>query len=109
VPGSALVTGGRGFVGAWLCRRLLERGDPVVSLDRGGREGRPSALELLGIAGQVTEVEGDLLDPELVRATLSDHHVDTVFHLAAQTLVGRAADSPSATFDVNVRGTWTLL
>jgi CDP-glucose 4,6-dehydratase len=109
VPGSALVTGGRGFVGAWLCRRLLERGDLVVSLDRGGREGRPSVLELLGIAGQVTEVEGDLLDAELVRATLGDYDVDTVFHLAAQTLVGRAAESPAATFEVNVRGTWTLL
>jgi CDP-glucose 4,6-dehydratase len=109
VPGRALVTGGRGFVGAWLCRRLLARGDAVVSLDRGGREGRPSVLELLGITGEVAEVEGDLLDAELVRATLSDHDVDTVFHLAAQTLVGRAAASPSATFEANVRGTWILL
>jgi CDP-glucose 4,6-dehydratase len=109
VPGSTLVTGGRGFVGAWLCRRLLEHGDPVVSLDRGGREGRPSVLELLGLAGRVKEVEGDLLDAELVRAALSDHDVDTVFHLAAQTLVGRAAESPAATFEANVRGTWILL
>jgi len=109
VPGSTLVTGGRGFVGAWLCRRLLDRGEPVVSLDRGGREGRPSVLELLGIARQVKEVEGDLLDAELVRATLSDYDVDTVFHLAAQTLVGRAAESPGATFEANVRGTWILL
>jgi CDP-glucose 4,6-dehydratase len=66
-------------------------------------------LELLGITGEVAEVEGDLLDAELVRATLSDHDVDTVFHLAAQTLVGRAAASPSATFEANVRGTWILL
>jgi CDP-glucose 4,6-dehydratase len=109
VPGSALVTGGRGFVGAWICKRLLERGDRVASLDRGAREGRHSALELLGIAGDVPEVEGDLLDAELVRSVLSEHAVDTVFHLAAQTLVEPAAESPVATFETNVRGTWTVL
>jgi CDP-glucose 4,6-dehydratase len=109
VPGSALVTGGRGFVGAWICRLLLERGDRVTSLDRGAREGRHSALELLGIAGEVAEVEGDLLDAELVRTALSENGVDTVFHLAAQTLVGPAAESPAATFETNVRGTWLVL
>jgi CDP-glucose 4,6-dehydratase len=106
---SALVTGGLGFVGAWLCKALLERGGTVVSLDRASREGRPSALELLGIEAQVTQVEGDLLDRELMLRTLADHQVGAVFHLAAQTIVGTAATSPAPTFDVNVRGTWTLL
>ena len=109
MPASALVTGGRGFVGAWICRLLLERGDRVVSFDRGAREGRRSALELLGLAGEVSEVEGDLLDADVVRGALSDHDVDTVFHLAAQTLVGPAAESPAATFETNVRGTWIVL
>jgi len=109
VPARALVTGGHGFVGAWICRQLLERGDQVASLDRGAREGRRSALELLGIAGDVAEVEGDLLDGELVPQTLAEHEVDTVFHLAAQTLVGPAAESPAATFETNVRGTWIVL
>ena len=109
MPASALVTGGRGFVGAWICKRLLDRGDRVVSLDRGARGGRRSALELLGIAGEVTEVEGDLLDAERVRGALAEHGVDTVFHLAAQTLVGPAAKSPAATFETNVRGTWIVL
>jgi CDP-glucose 4,6-dehydratase len=106
---SALVTGGRGFVGAWLCRELLRRGDSVVSLDRAAREGRPSALSLLGIEDRVAEVEGDLVDAALVRQTLGDHQVDSVFHLAAQTIVGTAAQSPAPTFDVNIRGTWILL
>src|SRR5215216_4949474 len=109
VPASALVTGGRGFVGAWICSQLLERGDRVVSLDREAREGRHSALELLGITGQVAEVEGDLLDAELVRYTLAEHDVDVAFHLAAQTLVGPAAESPASTFETNVRGTWIVL
>ena len=109
MPASALVTGGRGFVGAWICRQLLERGDSVVSFDRGAREGRHSALELLGVAGEVAEIEGDLLDAELVSATLAEHDVDVVFHLAAQTLVGPAAESPASTFETNVRGTWIVL
>ena len=109
MPVRALVTGGRGFVGAWICRQLLERGDSVVSFDRGAREGRHSALELLGVTGEVAEVAGDLLDAELVRATIAEHDVDVVFHLAAQALVGPAAESPDSTFETNVRGTWIVL
>jgi CDP-glucose 4,6-dehydratase len=110
VPGSsALVTGGRGFVGAWLCRELVGRGQRVVSLDRAARDGRPSGLALLGIEGQVEEVEGDLLDEDLLRATLDAHQVGVVFHLAAQTIVGTASNSPASTFETNVRGTWTVL
>lgn len=106
---SALVTGGRGFVGAWLCRELLARGRRVVALDRAAREGRTSALVLLGIEEEVVQAEGDLLDAELLHRTLVDHRVSVVFHLAAQTIVGAAAASPASTFETNVRGTWTLL
>ncbi len=81
----------------------------MVSLDRGAREGRDSALELLGVGGEIAEEEGDLLDPELVRNILAEHEVDIVFHLAAETLVGPAAESPASTFEVNVRGTWMVL
>ena len=66
-------------------------------------------MSLLEIDDRVDEVEGDLVDGELLRRTLADHQVNAVFHLAAQTIVGKAANSPAATFDANVRGTWTLL
>jgi CDP-glucose 4,6-dehydratase len=45
----------------------------------------------------------------LVRNILAEHEVDIVFHLAAETLVGPAAESPASTFEVNVRGTWMVL
>jgi CDP-glucose 4,6-dehydratase len=109
VPDNALVTGGRGFVGAWLSRALLERGYAVVSMDRARSQPPPSGLVLLGIDGEVAEAEGAVEDADLVRRTLDEHRVGTVFHLAAQTIVGRAAASPVATFETNVRGTWTLL
>jgi CDP-glucose 4,6-dehydratase len=107
--GAALVTGGRGFVGAWLLRGLLERGVDPISFDVEGGSGRPSAPELLGIECEVADVRGDLRDAALVTRALEQGKVDAVFHLAAQTIVGTAAGAPAETFDVNVRGTWTLL
>ena len=107
--GTALVTGGRGFVGSWLARGLLERGHRVVSFDRERASSRPPRLALLGIEAEVEEVRGDLRNADLAARTLADHDVEAVFHLGAQTLVGPAAAAPAETFDVNVRGTWTLL
>ena len=106
---SALVTGARGFVGAWLARGLLESGARVTSFDRRPRSGSPSTLAMLGVDGEVKEVEGDLRDAELVAGTLAERDVDTVFHLAAETIVGTVQASPVQGFESNVRGTWTLL
>ncbi len=106
---AALVTGGRGFVGAWLCRALLERGVAVISLDRRTPRERPSTLALLGIDGEVTERHGSLVDRGLIDGILAEREVDAVFHLAAETIVGTVRDDPAAAFDTNVRGTWTVL
>jgi CDP-glucose 4,6-dehydratase len=103
----ALVTGGHGFVASNLARALLERGDAVTVLDLPARPG--SGLELQRIAAEVDLVEGDLRDARLVEATVAASEFDVVFHLAAQTLVGPAMADPTPTFEVNVRGTWTLL
>jgi CDP-glucose 4,6-dehydratase len=107
--GAALVTGGRGFVGAWLLRGLVERGVDAISFDVEGESARPSGLELLGIEDDVADARGDLRDADTVARALGEGGVEAVFHLAAQTIVGTAAGAPAETFDVNVRGTWTLL
>jgi CDP-glucose 4,6-dehydratase len=108
----ALVTGGHGFVGSHLTAALLRRGTEVRVLDRpeprrtdlGGP--RRSGLDLLGIEGEVELVEADLLEAVGVAAAVSG--CDTVFHLAAQTIVGVARRSPAETLDVNVRGAWNV-
>ena len=107
--GSALVTGARGFVGAWLAKGLLERGARVTSYDRRPRSGRPSILAMLGVDGEVDEVEGDLVDRELLDGVLAEREIDTVFHLAAETIVGTVQADPVEGFESNVRGTWTVL
>ncbi len=105
----ALVSGGRGFVGAWLCKALLDRGVDVSSLDRQTRRGKPSTLAMLGIEERVEERCGELTDAELVGRILDEYEIDTVFHLAAETIVGTVQADPVAALESNVRGTWTLL
>ena len=103
----ALVTGGHGFVASHLARALLERGDAVTVLDLAPP--LLSGLTLQGVALEVELVEADLCDAQGVGATVEAGEFDVVFHLAAQTLVGPAMAEPAATFEANVRGTWTLL
>ncbi len=108
----SLVTGGHGFVGSHLARALLERGEAVRILDRPGPRTadvggiRPSGLDLLGIRGEVEVVEADLRDAEGVGEAVAGS--GAVFHLAAQTIVGVARESPLDTFEVNVRGSWNV-
>jgi CDP-glucose 4,6-dehydratase len=108
----ALVTGAHGFVASHLAAGLLERGISVRILDRpdprtadvGGPRG--SALDLLGIRDEVELAEADLRDAEGVDAAVAG--CDSVFHLAAQTIVGVARQSPLDTLEVNVRGAWNV-
>jgi len=104
---SVFVTGAYGLLGSWLVRALVARSDRVTVLQR-DRAPR-SALLLEGVEEAVDVVHGDLVDEGLVARALGEHEVDTVFHLAAQTIVGTANRSPLGTFESNIRGTWMLL
>jgi len=101
----SLVTGGQGFIGGHLVRALLERGDEVVVLDLPDAPGQ--GLRVHGIEGDVRLVEGDVADPDSVGRAIEG--AASVFHLAAQTLVGPAAADPEGTFRSNVEGTWVIL
>lgn len=103
----ALVTGAHGFLGGWLVRALLARGAKVVAIRRD--EPAVSSLRLLELEREVDVVCGDICEPGLVLRALDEYGVDSVFHLAAQTLVGVANRSPVATFESNIRGTWLVL
>jgi CDP-glucose 4,6-dehydratase len=104
---SVFVTGAQGFLGSWLTKALLEREARVVVLQRD--DVVEPGLELQEIADKVSVVHGEVCDPVLIERAINEYDVDTVFHLAAQTIVGTANRSPVSTFETNVRGTWTLL
>jgi CDP-glucose 4,6-dehydratase len=101
------VTGGTGLVGSWLVRRLVEAGADVVCLVRDWVP--QSELVRTGTLGQVKVVRGDVRDQALMERALGEHEIDTVIHLAAQTIVGIANRNPVSTFETNVAGTWALL
>ena len=63
----------------------------------------------MGLERHVDVVHGDICTEGLLARALSDYEIDSVFHLAAQTIVGAAARSPASTFEANIRGTWTVL
>ena len=104
---SVFVTGAYGLLGSWLVKALLELDARTTVLRRDAVVG--SALVLEGTERRVNVVHGDVCDGALIERVLSEYEVDTVFHLAAQTIVGTAHVAPAATFETNVRGTWTVL
>jgi CDP-glucose 4,6-dehydratase len=102
-----LVTGASGLVGSWLVKRLLAAQADVVCLIR---DWVPQS-ELMGskVVEQVKAVRGELRDQRLLERLLGEYEIDTVLHLAAQTIVPIANRNPISTFETNVAGTWALL
>jgi len=102
-----LVTGASGLVGSWVVRRLLEAGAEVVCVMR---DHTPrSELIRARLIDRVTVVQGDVCDRDLMERALGEYEIDTVIHLAAQTIVGIANRNPMSTLQSNVTGTWTTL
>lgn len=104
---AVLVTGAHGLLGSWLVRALLDEGARVVVIRRD--EPAVTALALMGLEKRISTVAGDICSPGLIERALSEYEVESVFHLAAQTLVGTAHRAPVPTFETNIRGTWLLL
>ncbi len=101
------ITGASGLLGGHLTSRLLQAGAKIVALTRDSQ--RPHLLLHENRAARLTLVHGDIRDTDLLQRTLAQHQVATVFHLAAQTLIGAANADPVATFETNIAGSWSLL
>jgi CDP-glucose 4,6-dehydratase len=102
-----LVTGATGLLGGWLVKRLLSLGADVVCVVR---DSVPQA-ELIhsGAIDRVKVVRGDVCDRVFLERVLGEYEIDTVMHLAAQTIVGIANRNPISTFETNIAGTWQML
>lgn len=101
------VTGATGLVGSWLIKKLLFAGADIVCLVRDWVP--QSELVLSGDLSRVKVVRGDIQDKPLLERILAEYEIETVIHLAAQTIVGIANRNPISTFESNIKGTWTLL
>ena len=102
-----LVTGSTGLLGSWLTRQLLDAGADVISLVRDWVP--QSELVRSGTLERVKIIRGDVCDRDVIERALGEYEIDTVFHLAAQTIVGIANRNPVSTFESNIAGTWSVL
>lgn len=104
---NVFVTGCTGILGSWMTRELVARGANVVGLVR---DRVPQSLVLHTREWEaVTTVHGAVEDYALVERALNEYEIETVMHLAAQTIVGTANRSPLSTFESNIKGTWVVL
>ena len=101
------VTGATGLLGSWLARRLLDFGADVTCLVRDWVP--QSELVRAHLIDRVKVIRGDVCDQALLERALGEYEINTVFHLAAQTIVTIANRNPISTFESNIQGTWTLL
>jgi UDP-glucose 4-epimerase len=98
-----LVTGGAGYIGSVVAEELIRDGHEVVvydSLYKGHREAVDPKAKL---------VEADLMDGETLRRTLTEHQIEAVIHLAADSLVGESVNLPAKYYRNNVIAGLALL
>ena len=98
-----LITGGLGFLGCYLARKLVEKGEEVVVFDLA-----MGSKLIEDIKDKLKLVRGDLTDWTQVLAAVGDNDIDCIYHLAAFT-PPLSEQNLAATFKVNVQGTIHVL
>jgi CDP-glucose 4,6-dehydratase len=104
---NVFVTGCTGLLGSWLVKNLIERGANVTGLIRDLVP--KSNLNWSGFNDKINIVRGEVENYFLLERTINEYEIDTVFHLAAQTIVTIANRNPISTFESNIKGTWNVL
>ena len=99
-----VVTGGAGFIGSHVTKKLVERGDIVTVIDN-MNTGKEKNLE--PVRDKINFVKGDILDIDLLEDMTKD--TDGVFHQAALASVQDSFDEPNEYHNVNVNGTENIL
>jgi nucleoside-diphosphate-sugar epimerase len=101
-----LVTGGAGWLGSTVVRRLAARGDTVVTLDN-FQAGAPANLE--GVGSNVTLATGDITDLSGLLVLIKEHRIQRIVHAAAIVSVISSLAAPSHVTGVNIEGTLNVL
>jgi dTDP-glucose 4,6-dehydratase len=105
-----LITGGAGFIGSALARRLIEHSDhEVLVYDKLTYAGTLTSLEPVRASNRFRFVQGDVCEADAVAAVLTEFRPQVVTHLAAESHVDRSLDGPEAFIQTNVVGTYRML
>lgn len=104
-----LLTGGAGFIGRWVAKRLLDDGHQIWILDdlSNGREENIS--EFRNHFAFMQFVKGSILDEHLLEKLFDEHRFDLCYHLGASINVQDSIDNPRTTFDNDTVGTFYIL
>jgi dTDP-glucose 4,6-dehydratase len=106
---TTLVTGGAGFIGSALVRRLLAQGDKVIVLDALTYAGNLDNLAEVRSNPRLQFVAGNICDTALVADLFEDYQFGKIFHLAAESHVDNSIAGPAVFLKTNIEGTFTLL
>ncbi|WP_224485323.1 dTDP-glucose 4,6-dehydratase [Robertkochia aurantiaca] len=106
-----LITGGAGFIGSHVVRRLVTRYPEyhIINLDLLTYAGNLENLRDIEGANNYTFIKGDIADKEMVNKLFHLYDINTVIHLAAESHVDRSIDDPLAFARTNIMGTLNLL
>lgn len=105
-----LITGGAGFIGSAVVRRLIDNSDhQVMNLDALTYAGNTESLADVTESSRYEFTHGDICDARLVAELISSFKPDRLLHFAAESHVDRSIDGPAAFVQTNVVGTYVLL
>ncbi|MCH9852602.1 MAG: dTDP-glucose 4,6-dehydratase [Alphaproteobacteria bacterium] len=104
-----LVTGGAGFIGSHFVDTAIKHGHKIIVLDKLTYAGNRDNLSKAEKTGNLTFVKGDICDAKLVAKLLSQHQIDAVFHLAAESHVDNSIAGADIFIQTNIVGTHILL
>lgn len=104
-----LVTGGAGFIGSAVCRRLVRRGHTVLNIDKLTYAANLNNLTEITNAPDYSFRQADIADSDAMAAAFADFEPDSVMHLAAESHVDRSIRDAGAFIQTNVVGTVVLL
>ena len=105
-----LITGGAGFIGSAVCRRLAANPEyHIINYDKLTYAGNLASLRSIEKHSNYQFIQGDICDGDAISTLLVDEDIDIIMHLAAESHVDRSIDGPGAFIETNIIGTFKLL
>jgi CDP-paratose 2-epimerase len=104
-----LITGGCGFLGSNIARKILEEGDELFIFDNLSRFGSERNLDWLLSKGKLKKFQGDIRDKETVADVIRNVQPDVIYHLAGQVAMITSINNPRLDFEINALGSFNVL